>query len=486
MKQRFNLKILIILAFAIGVSSVTGTVADAATWYLSPTGSDSSGNGSSASPYKTLSKASTVGSAGDTYILKNGTYNYSGIQISNAKNGTAGAYTIVKAENDGGAVFTSSGSCILSSTTYVQYEGLAFKIPGEQKIFEGSGAHHIKFLRCAFQGGGTQQNVVNTAVANGAHHYLFEDCWFYGLGGRYQLLIYYADYVVVRRCIFRVDGGWSEGGQPNPQAATNAYSSSYVAYQNCILIDSPASSYSSSQDRNGFYQTCDMNVTNITYEGCIALNGAYAAFNMDPKGSSQVSNITFKDILVWGHDAGIVSKVSASVVRATIGSVPTIQLGSWNGAMTSSYSIVNSTSIDMSYNVGLSNSDTWTRSVSGTNNRNVDPLTNGLLYPLRVESGSYLATNQAGGQMGAKITTRIGVSGTLYGETGWNTDTGASLWPWPNETRIKADLSQVSTRGFCVSGMTLTKYIWEFLGNPAPAEFVTQKFPTSPGGIIIQ
>jgi len=487
MRKRFVLRILILLPYAIGVSSVTGTISDAATWYISPAGNDSSGDGSSSNPYKTLSKASSVGAAGDTFVLKDGAYNYPGMEIQNAKNGTAGSYTVVKAENDGGAVFTSAGMFYLTNTKYVQFEGLAFKAPGDQKAAEGSGTHHVKFLRCAFQGGGLQQNVVNTMVANGAHHYLFEDCWFYGLGGRYQLMIYYADYVVVRRCIFRVDGGWSEAGQPNPQAATVTYSSNYTAYQNCILIDSPASNYSSSEDRNGFYQTSDMDVTDISYEGCMAINGSYAAFNMDPKGTNQVTNLTFKDTLVWGgFQYGIISKGSASVVRATIGSVPSIQLASWNGTMSVSYSIITSSTLDLGYNVNMTFSDTWTASKSGTGNRNVNPLTNGLMYPVRIESGSYLATNQPGGQMGAKITTRIGVSGTLYGETGWNTDTGIALWPWPYEERIKADMSQVSTRGFCASGMTLTKYIWEYLGNSAPSELLNQKFPMSTSNILVQ
>ncbi len=484
MKRRYFHKIIILLAFAGGIFTTSIPVADAATWYISPTGNDTSGNGNSGSPYKTLSKASSVGAAGDTYILKNGTYNYSGIEISNAKSGTAGNYTIVKAENDGGAVFTSSGSCNLTNTIYVRFEGLAFKIPGEQKNFDGSGTHHVKFLRCAFQGGGGQQNVMNTVVSNGAHHYLFEDCWFFGLGGRYQLLIYFADYVVVRRCVFRVDGGWSEGGQANPQAAVNAYSSNYVAFQNCILIDSPASNYASSQDRNGFYQTTDKNVTDVSYEGCIALNGAYAAFNMDPKSSNTVSNLTFKDIVAWGYGMGIVSKVSASVVRATIGGIPEYWLASWSGTITASYSVITHTSAIGLTSTNLTFSDTWPNAISGTNNRNVNPVSTGLTYPVRVESGSYLATNQAGGRMGANIVNRIGASGTLYGDTNWNVDTGESLWPWPGEARIKVDMSQVSTLGFCASGTSLTKYIWQYLGNAAPPEFL--RVPTAPGGVLVQ
>ncbi len=65
---------------------------------------------------------------------------------------------------------------------------------------------------------------------------------------------------------------------------------------------------------------------------------------------------------------------------------------------------------------------------------------------------------------------RYGSDGTRYGEAGYNTLTNTDLWPWSNEDRIKADMSAVSTRGFCASGQTLTKYIWEYLGNTIPPE----------------
>lgn len=45
-----------------------------ATWYVAGTGNDSSGNGSSGSPYRTLTKAYSVMAAGDTVIMRNGTY----------------------------------------------------------------------------------------------------------------------------------------------------------------------------------------------------------------------------------------------------------------------------------------------------------------------------------------------------------------------------------------------------------------------------
>jgi hypothetical protein len=53
----------------------------------------------------------------------------------------------------------------------------------------------------------------------------------------------------------------------------------------------------------------------------------------------------------------------------------------------------------------------------------------GLKYLPRIEAGSALAVAGAG----ANILYQQGVSGTLYGETGYNTLTSTQLWPYPNE-----------------------------------------------------
>ena len=73
---------------------------------------------------------------------------------------------------------------------------------------------------------------------------------------------------------------------------------------------------------------------------------------------------------------------------------------------------------------------------------------------------------------------KYGIDGTFYGDSGYNTLTANALWPYPNENRIKSDFSSVNggARGFCTgtsldgSAQTLTKYIWEYLGNVIPSE----------------
>ena len=112
----------------------------------------------------------------------------------------------------------------------------------------------------------------------------------------------------------------------------------------------------------------------------------------------------------------------------------------------------------------------------------------GLLYPVRVEPGTPgYGTASDGGNVGATILYRLGTPGTMWGDTGYDTLTSISLWPWSDEATIKTDMASFSmvnpvyggtisgARGFAATGnglyggpITLTSYIWEALGNACP------------------
>jgi hypothetical protein len=121
-----------------------------------------------------------------------------------------------------------------------------------------------------------------------------------------------------------------------------------------------------------------------------------------------------------------------------------------------------------------------------------NPMTSGLLYLPRIEAGSQLATaGTGGGRIGPTILWKIGLDHTLYGDPGWNVErspangyggTADQLWPFPNEALIKADFASysgpgpVGARGFATASndawgqpVTLTTYIWQYLGNQIPS-----------------
>ncbi|UXI70335.1 hypothetical protein [Tahibacter amnicola] len=110
-------------------------------------------------------------------------------------------------------------------------------------------------------------------------------------------------------------------------------------------------------------------------------------------------------------------------------------------------------------------------------------------------------------EAGARILYRTGRSGTVWGEPGFDELTAESLWPWPHEAAIKAVFAEPNTplpgntpaandtvRGFTVATdafgrpMTLTRYIWQYLGHEIPEaiyggeQIFKNGFETSGGG----
>jgi hypothetical protein len=138
-----------------------------------------------------------------------------------------------------------------------------------------------------------------------------------------------------------------------------------------------------------------------------------------------------------------------------------------------------------------------------------------LKYLTRLEDGSSLKTvGQSGARMGAEILYQYGKSGTLWGEAGYaslqdgtNGQATVKLWPFPNEALIKTKMAGYKNhsingaRGFCTTGkqkngtdtVTLTSYIWEYLGNQIPSDIYggsaspppTVQLPGAPGSLFI-
>jgi hypothetical protein len=123
-------KCLIVVCFVVACSAQ----AFSATYYLSPSGNDVTGDGSYGNPFKTTTKAFTQG-GGQTYIFKNGTYNYAGGTIDNPPSGTQSAPTIIKAENDGQVIIDGggvrAGIYISNRQQYITIEGFRIEHCGE-------------------------------------------------------------------------------------------------------------------------------------------------------------------------------------------------------------------------------------------------------------------------------------------------------------------------------------------------------------------
>lgn len=484
----------------------------ASTYYISPTGNDTSGNGSTGTPWLTFTKAFSVMVGGDTLILKDGTYtggasDYLISQTHYPPFGTSGAYTIVKAEHDGGATIDGNGTYNYFSISnnppqrnlYWQFEGIVYK--GFDVSLYGSS--YVKFLRCGDLDAGSG-NVANFTAGGGTASYiLFENCYAYG-SGRYKFLIFNSTACVIRDCVARMD---SVNDVSDPMGVYSMYGAQNVEIQNCIAIDSDQdASYTTDGELIGTFGNptsgSAIYPTISTFTSCIAINCHVAG------GTVGTGNeVTYKDCIWYGITtmglSGNVFNFRGSTVtmnHCLIGNVSGYQnsvvsyyddiqgsvfnsiLYNCSAAGAALYSRIGS-ALTNNYDCYYSNILKLDGASQGANDTTtVSPIysvvnsSGGIKYPIRVETGSSLSGIGLGGaDIGPNCTKLIGVPGTLYGDSGYNTVQTTDMWnPFPNEDLIRTQMKAYNSggvsgnRGFCADGTTLTKYIWEYLGNAMP------------------
>lgn len=535
----FELKCYTAGVWAIKIIPEETTIVDYAyvrNYYVDPvSGSDSNDGLTLATAKKTIHAALKLAKFNDTVWLADGTYEGAGNDINATvlPRGNAQFWITIKAINMTKAVLTtvlkidpgSAGGSYYDNERanfYVQFDGIVWNSM-TTKTIKG---HYLKFFRCGFRGapiGGTGEpqydNVSMVSVGGGnkhfygASHILFEDCFAWGPGGRYKVLVYCAQKVILRRFVTRWDQGWHDGDPGNllgggvipdygyPAADIKIYDSPYCEVQNCISIDSLAPQQNPQRYDGSF--TLEHNyyiLRDVAVRGCIGINNQGNLF--------QVTSLTTD--FVDGTPSDMVNvrrqqRVRGMIVEHCFGS----RIGGSSSAVRNGFRVLSSydgiianctlTNLNYSDGVafltdlkgrfvrGLRVEDCVVASVLGqhytgfpgwtpTNNYAyigataiADSLAAGLKYPCRLEPGSTLDTEQ----VGATIIKRIGQSGTLYGEPGFMA-TGENginddLWPWPNEAIIKNCMSAAGgfgdvDRGWTASNLSLTEYIWREMG----------------------
>lgn len=130
--------------FALVALSGSCSLAQAATYYVSPSGNDSN-TGARSAPFLHISKGAAVANAGDTVIVMNGVYGSEGqcanvlnntqglgsvVVLANSGNATAGPITF-RAQNRGGAILDGSlgvvaGNCGFTVSPYICNEAWSY------------------------------------------------------------------------------------------------------------------------------------------------------------------------------------------------------------------------------------------------------------------------------------------------------------------------------------------------------------------------
>ncbi|MFH0865893.1 MAG: Ig domain-containing protein [Bacteroidota bacterium] len=313
----------------------------------------------------------------------------------------------------------------------------------------------------------------------------------------------------MRNCVGRMD--WVNSGT-EPVAIFSIYSGADIKVQNCIGIDSSdTSNWTGTFQGTFLYPSTDANLDRVETIRCLGLKNRLGGISTTGNESMRAASLTFTDCVIW--DCDVITSGSAINIdralnsvfnRCTFGYARNISYDyvlSWDGIGynnnstvknsifysiqgNASYGVLNDVE-NCNYNSFYDNTRNYLNTTPGANDRtNINPIYNAvtnpngaLKYITRIEAGSNLAgIGEGGSNIGASLSTLVGTPGTLWGETGYNTDTGVSMWPFPNEDIIRTNMKAYSgggvsgNRGFCADGTTLTKYIWEYLGNTIPPE----------------
>jgi hypothetical protein len=347
-----------------------------------------------------------------------------------------------------------------------------------------------------------------TTHNSGCNWNLFEDIFVWGKSQRIICQNYHGTYNVWRRVIIRGDGcAESYGaGSGNPNVRFTIYESSYVCVENMFILNSIL---------GGGYPFADF--------ACASKNAAYALHHLELYGSMSLASPDKN--LAWGggdyfDDNSMIIKDFVAIdapsnnvyfdcdgtndIRgSTISNITAMYSNSINirfdtdindaGALNlvASSGTYNTSAAFKPKCVAFSSSSVrayFDTSYNATlTNLTTAPFTapRSIKHPIKIETGStFKAKGIDGDDIGANILFKYGTDGTRWGETGYNTITADSLWPYPNELIIKnfmTEFGSSTARGFCVETSTnpITHYVWDYFGQGSPYDPPSTIVPSS-------
>jgi len=452
-------------------------------------------------------------SSGDTAIFGNGSYSTPSCNL--VYGSPSNGYTTIKAEQMGG-VSMGGVNCQFSTGTHPAYwtfDGLLFT---SNTIV--ANVDHIKFLRNGSPDGGAG-NSANFAAGQGASYILFENNYAWGQG-RYKFLAWHANNIVMRGNVARLD---AEPFSDNQNlAGLVMYTMSNGEMHNNIVIDSDHPELWPDGIRNGcyYFPTTSGSTTNINMSNNVCLNSALGGIQEDgyEGGGGNYSQVNATNNVIWDawSQNGWLG-INYSRGSKSVWSGNTFGVGRAGALSYMSLYASNGVTVynNIFYNPVVSTASSWTNgshdynvfysasglpSLSGHESTSKNPIWNAstnsngaLKYITRIEAGSNLAgSGQSGANIGATLQYMVGVPGTMYGEPGYNTVQSTPMWPFPHEDVIKMKMAAYSygtlsgARGFAAPGtgkyggpITLTSYVWEYLGNPCPVDICSQSSTTT-------
>jgi len=260
---------------------VAASTAYCSTYYVSPTGNDTTGDGSIGNPWKTIPTAVTAAAAGDTIYLRGGTHVYT-TSITITKNGTAGAKINLFAYPGERPVLDFSGEAsgsrgVQLNASYWYIKGIDFYKAGDNgMIIEKNNASYNRIELCNFY-----ENLDSgLQLANGAAYNEIINCDSY----------YNADSTQ----------GNADGFSPKLTVGTGNYFYGCRSWQNS---DDAYDGYlGTADDVTTTYENCWAFKAGYLKDGSIAINGNGNGFKMGG-GTNYRHNVTLINCLSFSNKA---------------------------------------------------------------------------------------------------------------------------------------------------------------------------------------
>ena len=355
-------------------------------------------------------------------------------------------------------------------------------------------SHHIKVMRVGVKNG-TPHSAQYTAAASlnsdadafqpSSSDCLFEDVAVIG-EARYSVIVGgtvgFADHNVLRRVWVRWDG--NNGNQPS--APISLYGATggvdgvrNAVLQNCVVIDNNTSGFKTGGENIYGMIYFPHSATGIQiYDSIIFANGA--GYGMIPGEDSASNNGTYNSLIFGQTGPGIFTNsasISSTTFRGnTIGWTSGAGLD-LNGG--SNYRFENNQYYRIGGGVDAATVDNYngyfpstSNPTGSTNEITTDPnmVVASSVNPSVAQYGGGLN----GANVGATILYQRGVSGSLWGQSGWNDlQTDKPIFPYPYEAQIKAlmakadsgnalanNSSNVTTRGWAGTSVALADYTY--------------------------
>jgi len=465
-------------------------------WFVSTTGSDSNSGMTSDTAFLTFAHAESAAETGDTILVVNGTYSEA---LEPTKSSitwmaqTIGGVTIQKT-SDGAAIdiYSDTGT----TYSYITVDGFiarsmgeyaAIRLNSQDNIVEASMTNNITLRNCGAFGSANLTNTMTIGVSR-VRDSLMEDCFSYGFG-RKSIQIYGSHRITSRRIVARYDY-WDGGGYKpgDPRHSFAIYNSLDCISEDIILLDAapdPVGRVSATRsavaiEGNTGDTTTITGASDNEFHNIITINNiGRGLYSSGWSGGNNDNNVINNFISYENQDNGFI--LHAYTTDTTISNL-TIGEALFAGMRVNNDN-VNGVAIDKTV---LWNNTTYAFIMDGydgyeglnisVTNTSVDgnPSSSDI-EAAYTPTFDYLVdpTMVSGHERGAVITKRS-VNGVL---------TDVDLWPFPNEDLIKEHMlnstdliacNRVASGGaywqpgWDAADTTLTRYIWEYLGNTIP------------------